>query len=77
MEATLGISLYTYLYLKLAKTLCLSIIAHVFSSAKLEKRAEQVLLGSQWGGGGTQIMYTHVSNVKMIKIKNIYIHSVV
>jgi hypothetical protein len=40
MEAMLGISLYSYPYLKLAKTL---IIAYVFSSTELEKRAEQVL----------------------------------
>jgi hypothetical protein len=44
MEATLRISLYSYLYLKLAKTPCLLIIAYVFFSTKLEnKRAEQVL----------------------------------
>jgi hypothetical protein len=46
MEAMLGISLYKYPYLKLAKMICL-IIAYVFSSTKLEKRAEQVLLGSE------------------------------
>jgi hypothetical protein len=48
MEPMLGISLYSYPYLKLAKTLCL-IIAYVFSSIKLEKRAEQVLPGSKVG----------------------------
>jgi hypothetical protein len=43
VEATLGISLYSYLYLKLAKMICLS---YVFSSTKSEnKRAEQVLPG--------------------------------
>jgi hypothetical protein len=43
MEATVGISLYNYLYLKLAKIICLS----VFSSTKSEKkRAEWVLPGS-------------------------------
>jgi hypothetical protein len=46
MEAMLGISLYSYLYVKLANMLCL-IISYVFSSIKLEnKRAEQVLIGS-------------------------------
>jgi endo-1,4-beta-D-glucanase Y len=40
MEATLGISLYSYLYPKLAKNVFLS--SHVFSSTKLEKRVEQV-----------------------------------
>jgi hypothetical protein len=60
MEAMLGISLYTYRYLKLANTLVFLIIACVFSSTKLEKRAEQVLPGSEgvgvkgrgWGAGG-------------------------
>jgi hypothetical protein len=45
-----GISLYSYPYLRLAKTLFL-IIAYVFSLTKLEKRAEQVLPGSVGGGG--------------------------
>jgi hypothetical protein len=31
--------------------LCLSYYAYVFSSKKLEIRAEQVLLGSERGGG--------------------------
>jgi hypothetical protein len=53
MKAMLGISLYSYLYLKLAKMLCL-IIAYVFSSIKLEKRAEQVLPGSEGGGGNRE-----------------------
>jgi hypothetical protein len=43
VEAMLGISLYSYLYLKLAKCYVFLIITHVFSSTKLEKRAEQVL----------------------------------
>jgi hypothetical protein len=49
METAQGISLCSYLYLKLAKMLCLS--NYVFSSTKLEnRRAEQVLLGGhQWG----------------------------
>jgi hypothetical protein len=53
MVAMLEISLNSYLYLKLAKTLCVLIIACVFSSTKLEKRAEQVLLeAGGWGGKG-------------------------
>jgi hypothetical protein len=44
MEAMLGISLYSCLYLKLAKMQCLS-------STKLEKRAEQVLPGIERGAG--------------------------
>jgi hypothetical protein len=46
MEAMLGISLYSYLYLKLANTLCL--IFYVLSSTKVEnKRVEQVLPGRE------------------------------
>jgi hypothetical protein len=52
--------------------LCLPYYAYVFSSRKLEIRAEQVLPGSEeggkgegWGGGQgremTQTMYTHVN----------------
>jgi hypothetical protein len=47
MEAMLGISLYSYLYLKLAKMLRISYYLLCFSSTKLEKRAEQVLPGSK------------------------------
>jgi hypothetical protein len=57
---------------RLVKTLCLPYYAYVFSSTKLEIRAEQVLLGreGEWGkkGGGrgyegevTQTMYAHVN----------------
>jgi hypothetical protein len=47
--------------------LCLSYYAYVFSSTKLEIRAEQVLPGSEGGGKGgrcgkmTQVMYIHVN----------------
>jgi hypothetical protein len=44
MEAMLGISLYSYLYLKLAKMLCFS-ITHVFSSTKLENKRVELELG--------------------------------
>jgi hypothetical protein len=50
MEAMLGISLYHYLYLKLAKHYVFLIIVCVFSSTKLEKRVEQVLFGSEGVG---------------------------
>jgi hypothetical protein len=56
MEAMLGISLYSYPYLKLTKCYVLLTISYVFSSTKSEnKRAEQVLPGS-WGesGGGVR-----------------------
>jgi hypothetical protein len=49
MEAILGISLYNYPYLKLAKTLCLSYYCLCLLLIKLEKRAEQVLPGSEEG----------------------------
>jgi hypothetical protein len=39
-EAMLGISLYSYLYLKLAKVLCLPYYLLCFSSKKLEKTVE-------------------------------------
>jgi hypothetical protein len=51
MEAMLGISLYSYPYLKQEKCFVFLIIAYVYSSIKLEKRAEQVLPGSKAGGG--------------------------
>jgi hypothetical protein len=48
----LGISLYSYLYLKLAKMLCLSYYCLLFySSTKLERRAEQILPGSEGSRG--------------------------
>jgi hypothetical protein len=64
MEEMLRISLYSYLYLKLAKTLCLSYyLLCFFSSTKWEnKRAEQVLPGSRVGVVVAQTMYTHVDN---------------
>jgi hypothetical protein len=47
METTQGISLYTYLYLKLAKMPCFSYYLYVFSSTKWEnKKTEQVLPGN-------------------------------
>jgi hypothetical protein len=51
VEAMLGIFLYSYPYVKLAKLLHLSYYCYVFSSTKLEKRAEQVLPGSERVGG--------------------------
>jgi hypothetical protein len=78
MEAMLRISLYSFLYLKLAKTLCLLILTYVFSSTKSEnKRSEQVLTRSGRRGGGECVkgevaltMYSHVSKHKNHKKKN-------
>jgi hypothetical protein len=50
MEAMLGISLYRYPYVSLQKCFFFLIIAYVFSSTKVEKRAEQVLSGSKGVG---------------------------
>jgi hypothetical protein len=52
MEAMLGICVYSYPYLNWQKCFVFLIIAYVFSSTKLEKRAEQVLPGSEAGCGG-------------------------
>jgi hypothetical protein len=68
MEAMLGISLCSYLYLKLGKYYVFLIISYIYSSTKLEKRAEQVLPGSEggWSEGGqggemAQTTYTHMN----------------
>jgi hypothetical protein len=54
MEAMLGISLYSYLYVKLAKRYVFLIFSYVFSSTKSKnKRVEQVLPGS--GGGRAEM----------------------
>jgi hypothetical protein len=50
MEAMLGISLCNYPYLNQQKCFVFLIIAYVFSSTKLEIRAEQVLPGSKGNG---------------------------
>jgi hypothetical protein len=55
IEVMLGISLYSYLYLKIAKSYVFLIISYAFSSTKSEnKRVEQVLprRGRGAGGGG-------------------------
>jgi hypothetical protein len=64
VEAMLGISQYSYLHVKLAKKVCL-IISYVFSSTELEKRAEQVLPGSERvgekeGAGGEMAHCAHM-----------------
>jgi hypothetical protein len=50
MKAMLGISLYSYPYLNYQKCFVFLIIAYVFSSTKLEKRAEQIRPASGVGG---------------------------
>jgi hypothetical protein len=63
-----NLSLYSSLYLKLAKIVCLSYYLCVFSSTKLEKRAEQFLPGSEREEGEgkqegemAQTMYAHMN----------------
>jgi hypothetical protein len=60
MEATLGISLYSYLYLKQAKTLCLSYLLRFL----FIKIGEPGVLPGRWGKEVTQTMYTYVSKCK-------------
>jgi hypothetical protein len=66
VEAILGISLYSYLYLKLAKTLCLSHYLLCFLFNKIGE--QEVRTGSAWKRGGwrvggemAQTMYTHIN----------------
>jgi hypothetical protein len=78
MEAMPGISLYRYLYPKLAKTLYLSYYLLCFLYSKTGE--EEGGTGSAWkwrvgggrekdGGELAQAMYTHVSKCKNNKIK--------
>jgi hypothetical protein len=76
METMLGISLYSYLYLKLAKMLCLSYYLLCFLFNKI--REQEGRTGSARKGGSRRCweerevnekMYTHVSKCKSDKIK--------
>jgi hypothetical protein len=70
MEAALGISLYSYLHLKLAKTLSLSYYLLHFLFKKIGGQGDGT--GSAWkqGVGVAQTMYTYVTKCKHYKIKN-------
>jgi hypothetical protein len=72
MEAMLGISLYSYLYPKLAKTLCLSYYLLSFLCIKIGVENE-TCSAWKWGVGEgaevAQTMYIHVSKCKNSKIK--------
>jgi hypothetical protein len=86
MEAMLGISLFSYLYLKLAKPLCLSYYFLCFLLNKIggqeggtgsaQKREWGVGVGGVEcrGGGVSQIMYTHVSKCKNNQINTAHCH---
>jgi hypothetical protein len=66
MKAVLGISLYSYPYLKLAKTPCLSYYLLCFLFNKIGEKGRT---GSTWKRGGwevqggemAQIMYAHMN----------------
>jgi hypothetical protein len=70
MEATLGISLYSYLCLKVAKMLCLSFYCLCFLFTKIGEQ-EGGTGSAQKGGDGVvaQVTYTHVRKWKTDKIK--------
>jgi hypothetical protein len=53
MKAMLGITLYSYLYLKLAKTLCLSYYLLCFLN-KIREQEEGTGSARKWGGGGEE-----------------------
>jgi hypothetical protein len=69
MESMLGISLYTCLYTKIAKTLCLSYYVYVSSSTKSENKREEKVLPRSGGKEVPQTMCIHVSECKNAKIK--------
>jgi hypothetical protein len=72
MEATLGISLYSYLYPKLAKTLCLSYyLCFLFNKI----REEEGRTGSAWKQrevGEWPKQCTHMSKCKNDKMNNFF-----
>jgi hypothetical protein len=72
MEAMLGIPLYSYPYLKLAKTQCLSYYLLCFLFNKIREQEGRIgfwLEGMGRKGRVAQTMYTHVSKYKNDKIK--------
>jgi hypothetical protein len=68
MEATLEISPYSSLYLKLAKMLCLSYYLLCFFFNKIGEQ-EDGTGSTKKGGRVAQTMYTHVSKCENDKIK--------
>jgi hypothetical protein len=76
MITILGISLYSYLYLKLANTLHFSnyLLCSLFN--KIGEQEGRTVSAQKWVGGGfqgwegvlAQIIYTHVSNKKKFPI---------
>jgi hypothetical protein len=68
IEAMLGISLYSYLYLKLAKTLSFSLSFMLFSYKIGEQEGRTLEVELVSGGEVAQRMYTHVSKCRNDKI---------
>jgi hypothetical protein len=65
MVTTLGISLYSYLYLRLAKTLRFSYYLLCFLFNKVRKQEGRTGSAQNQGGGEVaQKMYIHVSKCK-------------
>jgi hypothetical protein len=71
MEARLGISLYSYLHLKLTKMLCLSYYLLGFLFNKIGEQEGRTGSARKWGEREdvAQTMYTHASKCKNDKIK--------
>jgi hypothetical protein len=71
MEAKLGISLYSYLYLNLAKMLCLYYYLLCFLFNKIGEKEGGTGSAQKWEVGWevVQTMYTQVSKCKNDKIK--------
>jgi hypothetical protein len=69
LEAMLGLSLYSYLYLKLEKMLCLSYYLLCFLSNKIGEQE-----GGWQGGGGPNNVYIlkKCKNNKIKKLKRCY-----
>jgi hypothetical protein len=68
MEAMLGISLYSYLYLKLARTLSFSLSFMVSLQQNWRTRGQNTGNGVVGGGEVAQTMYTYVSKCRNDKI---------
>jgi hypothetical protein len=69
MEAILGISLYSYLYSKLAKMICVSYYLLCFLFNKIREEGRTGSAQKQACGEVAQSMYTHVSKCKNNKIE--------
>jgi hypothetical protein len=69
VEAMLGISLYSYLYLKLAKHHTFLIIFYIFFLLQNWRTREwsRFCLEAGWRGEVAQTMYTHISKCKTIR----------